>query len=105
MAGGHGGARSGAGRKPGQKNKATEKAKATLAELAKAHTQTAIDTIVDLMMNGETGSVRLGAANAILDRGYGRPMQANIEVKPEDFPHVFDGWHIERAKPDQDNAD
>lgn len=101
MAKGHGGARAGAGRKRGGKNAATKQAKATLAELARAHTDTAIQTIVDLMISGESEAVRLGAANALLDRGYGRPMQATVELDPEKTDLPFDGWTIERLQPDQ----
>lgn len=47
-----------------------------LQALAAAHTEEAIDTLARLMREGQTDDVRLRAANAILDRGYGKPVQA-----------------------------
>lgn len=68
-----GGKREGAGRKPG----ALEPAKIELATLAKRSAQDALSVVVEIMNNqAETGSTRLSAAVAILDRGYGRPFQA-----------------------------
>lgn len=68
-----GGKREGAGRKPGP----LSPAKLELAALAKGHAQEAINTILDLMRDErEPGSTRLGAAVALLDRGYGKPFQA-----------------------------
>ena len=98
----HGGKRAGAGRKPG----AVSKAKRALAERAKDHADDALKTLVKIMgSDDEPGSVRVSAANAILDRAYGKPFQATIEVPPEKAPQAFDGWDIEIAKPDQGNAD
>lgn len=87
----HGGKRAGAGRKPG----AVSKAKRALAEKAKDHADAALATLVRLMDEGETDSVKLQAANAILDRGYGKPFQGTYDVPPEDQPKPFDGWHVE----------
>lgn len=67
-----GGARPGAGRKPGK----VSKAKRDLAELAKGHAEAALRALVDIAKNGESESARVSAANAILDRSYGRPFQA-----------------------------
>lgn len=67
-----GGARPGAGRKPGK----VSKAKRELAELAKDHAEAALRTLVQVATEGESESARVSAANAILDRGYGRPFQA-----------------------------
>lgn len=73
MAKGHGGAREGAGRKPG----AVSKAKIDIAERAKTHGEAALRTLVDVMQDNEAPhSARVSAANAILDRGFGKPMQA-----------------------------
>lgn len=52
-------------------------ARVDLAELAQAHTQAALDTLVDgLEADGKDGPAwpsRLKAANSILDYGHGRP--------------------------------
>jgi hypothetical protein len=53
---------------------------------ARKYAAMALDTLVDLMQAGQTGSVRLNAAMAILDRGYGRPQQS-IDLKT-DGPQV-----------------
>jgi len=74
-----GGAREGAGRPPGRANVATQALKATLSELAREHTQEAMETVLEVMREGDTDAIRLAAANIILDRGYGRP-QAALEV-------------------------
>lgn len=58
------------GRKPGEPNKATK----TLKELAREYTDDALKALVDAVRN-ETGTARIQAANAILDRGYGKPSQ------------------------------
>lgn len=68
--GAKGGPRPGAGRKKGEPNKAT----ATLKELARQYTAEAIEALVDVVRT-ETGSARVQAANALLDRGYGKPSQ------------------------------
>lgn len=68
----HGGKRPGAGRKPG---KVTE-ARKLLSELAKEHVPAALSTLVDIATNGESESARVSAANAIIDRAYGKPPQA-----------------------------
>lgn len=47
-----------------------------MAELARAETRTALSVLVKVAKNGESEAARVSAANAILDRGYGRPSQA-----------------------------
>jgi len=49
---------------------------AEITELARAHTANAIATLVAICRNGASESARVAAANALLDRGYGRPSQA-----------------------------
>jgi hypothetical protein len=66
-----GGARPGAGRPKGRKNLLS----AELKELAQSHGQAALETIVSVMLTGESGSIRLAAAKELLDRGYGKPLQ------------------------------
>jgi hypothetical protein len=47
-----------------------------ITELAKAHTETALATLVEIMTNKKaTPSSRVQAAEAILNRGWGKPAQ------------------------------
>jgi hypothetical protein len=43
-----------------------------IRELARAHTMTALQTLVEIAECGENESARVAAANAILDRGRGK---------------------------------
>jgi hypothetical protein len=67
-----GGKRPGAGRPQGALNRATESQRATLSELARDHTEEAVAALVDVMRNGASESARIAAANAVLDRGFGK---------------------------------
>jgi hypothetical protein len=71
-----GGKRPGAGRPKGSKDKATREQGATLGEMARTHTELALKVLADVALKGESEAARVSAANAILDRGYGRPSQA-----------------------------
>lgn len=67
-----GGKRAGAGRPKGTPNKAT----ASIRDAARSYTEDALRTLVEVMNDKEQpGRARVGAANAILDRGYGKPKQ------------------------------
>lgn len=88
-----GGKRAGAGRKKGSVDRATAEQKATLMEVARTHTETAINVLVQVAQASESDAARVSAANAILDRGYGKPSQSHevsgadggpIEVAPSD---------------------
>jgi len=58
------------GRQKGVPNKATR----SLREIARQYTDEAIDALVRVMQDdGEPAAARVSAANAILDRGYGKP--------------------------------
>lgn len=46
---------------------------AEVRDLARQHTRKAIQTLVKVMQLGESDSARVAAANALLDRGYGKP--------------------------------
>jgi Family of unknown function (DUF5681) len=49
---------------------------AEVKELAREHTAEAIQTLVSIMTNPKSApAARVSAANALLDRGYGRPPQ------------------------------
>ena len=71
-----GGARPGAGRPKGRRDKATPDQIATLEELAREHTRTALDALVAIATASDSDAARVSAANALLDRAYGRPKQA-----------------------------
>lgn len=66
-----GGAREGAGRKPGSLNKATADIKA----FAQEYGEQAIKTLADLMLTAEADSAKIAAAKELLDRGYGKSTQ------------------------------
>ena len=57
-----------------------------VAELARSYTAEAIDTLVDLMRNGKDERVRGTAAQALLDRGWGK---AKVEVVTNDEPDSY----------------
>lgn len=71
-----GGKRPGAGRPKGAVDRATIEQKATLEELARAHTETAINVLVQVAQASESDAARVSAAGLILDRGYGKARQA-----------------------------
>ena len=74
-----GGIRTGAGRPLGSRNRATADIKEGLSELAKAHTEAALETIVELMRDSLNDNVRLAAACSLLDRGYGKPSMTQVD--------------------------
>lgn len=60
-----------------------------LIAACKSKTPDALDVIVDIMSNGEKEATRLQAAQAIIERAYGKPVQ------PTDVAHsgvVQFGW-------------
>lgn len=79
----HGGKREGAGRPKGAKSAATREHKATLSELAREHTDTALSALVQIATQGESESARVAAANALLDRAYGKPTQSTEISGPD----------------------
>ena len=83
----HGGMREGSGRPAGAVNKATSGLKLNLSELAREYTHDAVDALVDVMQSSQSDSARIAAANAILDRGYGRPKKTtSLEVNAPFVP-------------------
>jgi len=57
------------------------KAPSEIRSLARSYTEMAIQTLAGIAQNGEGESARVAAANALLDRGWGKPVQ----------PHDGDG--------------
>lgn len=68
-----GGYRPGAGRPPGSPNKSTTEHAKCISELARAYTKEALETLIDVARNGKSDAARVAAANALLDRGFGKP--------------------------------
>ena len=56
-----------------------------VAELARSYTKEAIETLVELMRSGNDERVRGTAAQALLDRGWGKP---KIEVVSDEAGYV-----------------
>ena len=79
-----GGYREGAGRPAGSINKSSPAQTERLSELAKTYTEEALETLVDVARNGRTDAARVSAANALLDRAYGKP--ALKEIGPLQSP-------------------
>ena len=57
-----------------------------IRELARQHTMTALRTLIEIAERGENESARVTAANAILDRGWGKPA---VPVVGDDLPAVI----------------
>jgi len=110
-----GGSRPGAGRKKGSKathgrtvgatDIATAKQRKTLTELAREHTEMALAVLVEIASNKlASDKSRVSAANALLDRGYGRPRQAlehhglTSDDEPIQFTFKINGRASEAAE-------
>lgn len=67
-----GGPRPNSGRKRGKQSAAAQ----SIVELAKSHSPDMLRVLVAIGNNtNETASARVSAANAVIERGYGRPAQ------------------------------
>ena len=64
------------GRKRGTPNKVTAEFRKSLSELARAHTEEGIATLVDVM-RGDHPMARVKAVELLFNRGYGLPVQPN----------------------------
>jgi hypothetical protein len=78
-----GGKQPGAGRPLGSVQAATPSQRRSIAELARQFTDDALRTLVDICRNGQSDASRVAAATAILDRGYGKPLQAHEHAGPD----------------------
>lgn len=70
---------------PGSTNKSSPAQSNRLSELAKTYTNEALETLVEVARNGRTDAARVSAANALLDRAYGKP-PVKEERRMVDFP-------------------
>jgi hypothetical protein len=57
-----------------------------IQELARLETEAALQTLVEIMRKGKPDAARVAAAQAVLDRGWGRPVQALEHSGPEGSP-------------------
>ena len=87
MSKGHGGKREGAGRPQGSGNLADIEQRRSIAELARTYSDEAIAVLAGIMREAESDAAKVSAAQAILDRAYGKPVQAN-EILIPDAPIV-----------------
>ncbi len=71
-----------AGRPKGSLNKSTRAVK----EAAQKYTDKALKTLASIMERGESEAARIAAANALLDRGHGKPAQAIVGGDEDDPP-------------------
>ena len=92
---GPGGARRGAGRPKGSKNKTTGEQKLKLWELAMEAAPEALKTLISVAKDPQAPhAARVSAANSILDRALGKPAQAVEHSGPEGEPIAFDGFEL-----------
>ena len=73
-------------------------------ELARQHTEAAINTQAEIMHDQKAPhSARLSAAEALLSRGWGRPMQPMVE--PPGGVKTFEDWLDELQGPAREAID
>jgi hypothetical protein len=63
-----------------------------LRELARQHTEDALATLVEICRNGENEGARIAAANALLDRGWGKPTVPVVAWDPPAVITMDFGW-------------
>ena len=56
------------------------KAPADLRSLARSHTELSVQTLAGIARNGVSEQARVAAAQALLDRGWGRPPQVHADA-------------------------
>src|SRR6185312_12593362 len=79
-----------------------------IASLARSHTRTAIRTLAQIMKQPEAPyAARVAAAEALLDRGWGKPRQSHeAEITHRyviEIPALMDNatWEAEATEPDK----
>ena len=81
-----GGKREGAGRPMGSRSAATRQEQDRISDLAKQHSDTALKALTSIAENGVSEAARVSAANSLLDRAYGKPVQAMEHSGPGEGP-------------------
>ena len=56
------------------------KATPDLRSLARAHTELSVQTLAGIARNGASEQARVAAAQALLDRGWGKPLQVHTDA-------------------------
>ena len=74
----------GSGRKKGTVNKST----AEFRELARGHGPKALEVLYSMMTHSKSPSIRVKAANSILDRGYGKPVMPVTHTGVDEGPII-----------------
>ena len=100
-----GGKREGAGRPKGQRSAATAAEIASISEMAKMHSQTALDALVRIATYGESESAIVAASNAILDRAFGKPQQAIDHSSSDGSMTPISGFDIQVVHAPSGDAD
>lgn len=88
----------GASGNPGGRPKITLPDGRSLKDIAREHTEAAVKTLIDVMIDEEAPPpARVSAASAILDRGWGKPTQ-EIEAGENISAMLADLIAVRRAK-------
>ena len=56
--------------------------------MARDHTEEAVETLVDLMRHAKSDAARGAAAQALLDRGYGKSVAVSMDIVDEGQAHL-----------------
>jgi hypothetical protein len=77
---------------------------ADVQNAAREHSGEAVETLAQIMRNPKApAAARIAAASALLDRGYGKPLQAvdanntNVNYVVSDQPMTEEEWAAERV--------
>lgn len=89
--------RAGMGRPKGSKNKST----ADIKMAAQLHGEAAIKRLAELMMSAESEQAQIAAAKELLDRGYGKAVQAIEASGPEGGPIQISRIELVALTPDE----
>ena len=97
------GGRSGKGFLPGQSGNPGGRPRiiGEVRDLARQHTTLAVETLVHIMQHGTKDAARVAAAQTVLDRGWGKAVQA-VEMTETDRPLQII-WKFQ-DKPESDSA-
>jgi len=101
-----GGKRPGSGRPKGSQSRATAEARAKISERAKEYTDEALQALADILKSQNApAAAKVSAATALLDRGYGKPVQSTELSGPDGGPVQTDGTiSVQFVKPNDDQA-